>query len=133
MSFVENILTRYGTDGKFFFITKDPPLEIVTIGGGYDDVPIHHIGSLFHYANQWLEKEDIPDKFGRNHLDRSFIALCSRLHLYLMFKQPNITFKSLTTRKEGEKYLVRVQYDDEDLELEVEEMFNYFSKKLEEV
>ena len=38
---VEYWLERYGWDGKFFLLTRDHTVEITTMGGGYDDVPMY--------------------------------------------------------------------------------------------
>ena len=125
---------RYGWDGKFFLLTRDHTVEITTVGGGYDDVDIYEKGSLFHYANQVLylnePLEKQPDEFGRNYLDRVFIALCTQLHCFLMLRKPNIVFKSLVTRKEDDKYIARVQYDDIDVEMDVEAMYRHFTDML---
>jgi len=127
----EYILKTYGIDGKFFFLTRDCPIEITTVGGGYGDVDIHKKGCLFFYANQWLEKRDKElndeiDRFGRNYLDRVFIELCIHLHFFISCTEPQKRFTSLTARKEGEKYMIKVLYDDVDLEMEVEEMYIHF-------
>ena len=131
---IDQIIEHYGWNGKFFLLTRDHTVEITTVGGGYDDVDIYEKGCLFHYANQWLYQKpnDMVDMFGRNFLDQVFIVLCLQLHLFVCFCEPKIIFKSLTTRKEGDRYLVRVQYDNEDLEMEVEEMFHHFTKLLKE-
>ena len=125
---------RYGMDGKFFLLTRDHTVEITTVGGGYDDVPIYEKGSLFHYANQVLYQKPCnePDMFGRNYLDQKFIEMCMYVHMFLMQKSPDVAFHSLSTRKEGEKYFVRVRYDDVDIEMEVEEMVDYFDNLLKE-
>lgn len=127
---VDYFLERYGWNGKFFLLTRDHTVEITTMGGGYDDVPMYEKGSLFHYANQVLYQQprNEIDNFGRNYLDQVFISLCCGLHVFLMCSEPQKVFKSLTTRKEGDKYLVRLQYDDVDMEMEVEEMYNYFKE-----
>ena len=125
---IERFLEEYGTDGKFFLLTRDHPITITIVGGGVDG---WEKGSLFHYGNQVLninDRSDEPDDFGRNLIDRSFIALCLTLYIYA----PYVQFKSLTTRKDGDRYMVRVRYDDVDLEMEVVEMFHYFTEKLKE-
>jgi len=55
-----------------------------------------------------------------------FIGLCILLHVFVVSNLPQMRFKSLTTRKEGDRYLVRFQYDEEDVEMEVEEMYYHF-------
>jgi len=127
---------HYGWDGKFFLLTRDPAVEITTVGGGHGDVPIAEKGCLFHYANQCLYMNPFNnpsgeiDVFGRNLLDQMFIALCNHFYLFVSCCEPPKAFKSLSTRKEGDRYMVRVQYDDVDLEMEVEEMYNYLTEKL---
>ena len=68
--------------------------------------------------------------FGRNYLDLLFIVLCTQIHLFIV--GGGICFHCLTTRKDGDRYLVRVQYDDVDLEMEVEAMYHYIGEKLKE-
>jgi len=128
---IKYYLEQYGWDGKFFLLTRDHTVEITTVGGGYGDVGVHEKGCLFHYANQVCGKPtEVPDMFGRNYLDQKFIALCMLLHMMIIADKPQ--FKSLTTRKDGDRYMVRVRYDDVDLEMEVVEMFHYFTEKLKE-
>ena len=106
---------------NMFFLTRDHPIEITE-----ED-------KLFYYGNQcWIQNDPLEgiDQFGRNSIDKTFIAICLLLHVFVTGTR-SVTFHSLATRKEGDKYLVRVQYDDEDLEMEVKEMFHYFIKKLE--
>ena len=135
---VEYYLQMYGWDRQFFLLTRDHTLEITTLGGGFDGGRIEIQGSLFFYANQVLynnpikNPDGVPDMFGRNYLDQLFIALCMQLHIFIVSNLPQMIFKSLTTRKEGDRYLVRVQYDDVDMEMEVEEMFHHFTKLLKE-
>jgi len=118
---------------NMFFLTRDHTVEITTVGGGFGDVPIHQEGCLFHYGNQFMTKSDeIPDKFGRNAIDRMFIALCLQIHIFLIGIIDTVRFHSLTTRKDGDRYMVRVRYDDVDLEMEVVEMFHYFTEKSKE-
>jgi len=131
---IEKRLEQYGWNGKFFLLTRDHTVEITTVGGGYDDVPIAEKGCLFHYANQCLPwRDDLSneevDEFGRNFLDRTFIRLCMTLHDDVHLSKPPKVFKSLVTRKDGDRYMVRVRYDDVDLEMEVVEMFHYFTEK----
>lgn len=128
---LETIYEKYGWNGKFFLLTRDHTVEITELGGGFDGKPIDIKGSLFHYANQWLYQKPStePDIFGRNYLDQMFIALCIQLHVFMVGDHE---FKSLVTRKASEKYLVRVRYDNEDIEMEVVEMFDYFTQKLKE-
>ena len=127
---VEYFLERYGWDGKFFFLTRDHNVEITTMGGGYGDVPIHEKGCLFFYANQVMYQKPSSeiDNFGRNYLDQLFIDLCAGIHVFVYCSEPRKVFKSLTTRKEGDRYLVRLQYDDMEMEMEVEEMYHYFKE-----
>ena len=129
---IEKLLEIYGWNGKFFLLTRDHTVEITETG----EDNYNKKGTLFFYANQCYcqndnTSEDELDKFGRNYLDRMFIALCIQVQCLCVFSTFPKVFHSLTTRKEGDKYLVRVQYDDEDLEMEVKEMFHYFIKKLE--
>ena len=88
---------------------------------------------MFHYGNQVLlgrrARKEV-DEFGRDYLDQMFIALC--MHLHIFASCPDVKFHSLTARKDGDRYMVRVRYDDVDLEMEVVEAFHYFTEKLKE-
>ena len=119
-----------GWNGKFFLLTRDHTVEITETGE--DDY--NKKGTLFFYANQVAMRHPNKeiDEFGRNYLDQVFLALCIRVQEMVVFSATPKMFKLLTTRKEGDKYIVRVQYDDEDLEMEVKEMFHYFTNKLKE-
>jgi len=128
---VEKALEQYGWNGKFFLLTRDHPIEITELGGGFDGGEIDIKGSLFHYANQCLSKRDTSpndelDEFGRNYLDRMFIALCIQIHVFVVSHIPQMTFRLFTIRKENDKYMARLQYDNVDLEMELLEMAQYF-------
>ena len=116
-----------GWDGKFFLLTRDHTVEITETGeDDYDKK-----GTLFFYANQvsYQKPSEEPDIFGRNYIDQVFIALCGKVQGVVVFSDPPKTFHSLTTRKDGDRYMVRVRYDDVDMEMEVVEMFHYFTIK----
>ena len=126
---IERDLELYGIDGKFFLLTRDHTVEITKVGGGHDGFSENR---LFHYGSQGLTCRPVEeiDDYGRNYLDQVFIALCRCVEAFVAFFEPCKDFKLLTTRKEGDKYMVRVQYDDVDLEMEVGEMYNYFVEKV---
>ena len=127
---LERYLERYGWNGKFFLLTRDHAVEITETGDGDYDKK----GTLFFYTNQvgrHHPSEEV-DEFGRNYLDQVFIALCIQVQCLVVFPTEPKIFKSLTTRKERDKYLVRLQYDDVDLEMEVEEMYRHLTKSVEE-
>jgi len=108
-------------------------VEITTVGGGYDDVDFYHDGCLYLFADQHVGGTHVPDRWGRNFIDQQFLALCSKLYVLFTCVTPKKVFKSLTAHKDGDKYMVRVQYDDVDLEMEVVEMCHYFTEKLKEI
>ena len=114
---------------NMFFLTRTPVVEITTVGDPCD-VDCDLTGTLYQFSDQCIKGIPIPDQWGRNHIDQQFIALCDKL--YVMATCTKTVFHSLTTRKDGNRYLVRVQYDDVDLEMEVVEAFHYFTKLLEE-
>ena len=114
----------------FFFLTRTPAVEITTVGGNYEDVDIYTKGSLFWFGNQHIMGVPTPDRWDRNYIDQKFVELCIKIYYFVYFSKPQRVFKSLMTRKDGDKYMVRVQYDDVDLEMEVEEMYNYFVEKV---
>jgi len=114
------------TQNGLFFLTQTPVVEIITVGGGHDDVDFFHDGCLYLFCDQCvitdIEKEGV-DRWGRNVIDRMFLAICEKLWVLTMVN--DIAFHSLITRKDGDKHLVRVRYDDVDLELGVEEMYRH--------
>ena len=118
------------TQEGLFFLTKTPVVEITVVGDPCDE-DADLTGSLYHFADQCVRGESVPDRWGRNYIDQTFVALCARFYVIVTCVK-GVVFHSLTTRKEGDKYLVRVRYDDVDLELKLEEMYNYFSQKLKE-
>jgi len=114
------------TQNGLFFLTKMPVVEITTVGGGHDDVDFFHDGCLYLFGDQCVGNEveiDGIDRWGRNFTDRAFVAICDKL--WLATTVGIIVFHSLTTRQDGDKYLVRICYDDLDLEMEVAEMFQH--------
>jgi hypothetical protein len=110
------------------FLTKEAHVEITTYG-----YPKLEDGSLYYYADQvWLGGDLTPDRFGRNQIDAQFIRLCYKLSLYFLGKED--TFKRLTCTKEqpvGDRYIVRLQTSDEDLRMELSEMYALFVERLE--
>ena len=113
-----------------FFLTKTPVVEITAVGDPCDEAS-DITGALYQFADQCVKGTPAPDRWGRNYIDQKFLALCARLYVIVTCID-GIVFKSLTTRKDVNQYLVRVQYDDVDLEMEVEEMFHYVSELLKE-
>ena len=128
---MDRLLGIYGWDGKFFLLTRDHTVEITETGE--DDY--NKKGTLFFYANQVsykpTEREGV-DKFGRNYIDLLFLQVCIGVQCLCVFADPQRCFHSLTTRKDGDRYLVRVRWDDMDVEIEVEEAFHYFTNLLKE-
>jgi len=114
------------TQNGLFFLTQTPEVEITTVGGGHDDVDFFHEGCLYLFGDQCVynevEQEGV-DRWGRNVIDRMFVAICSKF--WVLTTVGLIEFHSLTARNDGDKYLVRVRYDDQDLEMKVEEMYRY--------
>jgi len=84
-------------------------VEQTTVGGGYDDVDFFSDGCLYLFGDQCVgnevEREGI-DRWDRNITYRMFVAICDKLWVLTMAK--DIAFHSLITRKDGDKYLVRV-------------------------
>ena len=111
-----------------FFLSKTPVVKITMVGDPCD-VDSDITGSLYHFADQYVASTEVPDRWGRNYIDKQFLALCSRLYV-IATCCPDIAFKSLTTRKEDGKYFVRVRYNDVDVELEIDKMYQYFTDKL---
>ena len=127
---IELVLAARGLDGKFFLLTRDHTVEITETGADDYDKK----GTLFFYSNQWSYQKpsEEPDIFGRNYIDQVFISLCIRVETFLALSTPKKEFKLLTTRKEGGDYIVELRYDDTVVIMEVEEMYRYLGKLLEE-
>ena len=137
---MSNVFLNHGTEiavDLFFVLTRDlkegDTLTITEIGGDGDTAEeIYRKGTVFYFGNQYLYRNRWQgqgnDRFGRNLLDRAFIALCLEIYTFRLAFE----FKSLTARKDGDRYMVRVRYDDVDLEMEVVEAFHYFTEKLKE-
>ena len=108
---------------EMFYLTRDGDIEITCVGHSP-----YKAGGLYHYARQGIlaDSTEELDAFGRNRTDRLFIQVCEAVFNFVSWKEGE-QFKSLSTRKDGALYLVRVQYDDVDLEMEVEEMYHYFA------
>ena len=119
------------THDGLFFLSRTPVVEVITVGDPCD-ADSDLTGSLYQFADQYVGCTHVPDRWGRNYIDLRFLALCSRLYAIVTCID-NMVFKSLTTQKVGDKYMVRVQYNEEDVEMGVEEMFNYFTDKLKEI
>jgi len=93
---------------KFFFLTRDGDIEVTE----YD--------KLFYFGNQCLAGSRVTeqiDEFGRNYTDKLFIRLCLIAHIYLVGKED--TFKSLSCRKDGERYIARLELVGMTLEYEL--------------
>jgi hypothetical protein len=100
-----------------FFLTRDGDIEIT-----YTDV--------FHYANQCLYEQCITeelDKFGRNYVDKLFIWLCNLVHL--LPTVADVDVERLSCKKDGDRYIVRLQLSNETLELELSEMVALLERK----
>ena len=133
----DNVYLRGGNkiaSDLFYHLTRDlkegDTLTITEMGGDGDTPEeIYRKGTVFYYGNQYLYRnrwQGQDDRFGRNQLDCAFIALCLEIYTF----RYAFVFKSLAVRKDGDRYLVRVRYDDVDLEMEVVEAFHYFTKLL---
>ena len=114
---------------NMFFLTRDGDIEITTVGFPKSAEP--EPGTLYHYANQCLldrklDDKDANDEFGRNYTDKMFIRLCETVFVYLTGKED--TFRSLTCRKDGEKYIARLQVTGMTLEYELEFMVELVEK-----
>ena len=108
---------------EMFFLTRDGDIEIIQVG-----YPKYVHGGLYHYARQSIEadsKEEF-DAFGRNYTDRLFIRLCDAVFGYVMGKED--TFKSLSCRKDGERYIARLELTGMTLEYELGFMVDLVTK-----
>lgn len=104
---------------NMYFVTRGIPVEITSIE------------EVFNYGNQCLlDRRDEVDQFGRCYLDKMFITLCIFVHFYFDSTTIKSTamFRSLSCQKEGDNYVVRVQYDDKVLEMELLEMVRHFEQ-----
>ena len=117
------------TYDNMFVLTRDHPVEVTVVG----DEDLRQKWTLYYYGNQVLNFNDVNekiDKFGRNYIDKLFIALCLALNILSLSPNPDIRFKSLRCWKDGEQYFARVQYDDEDVTMELSEAERYFQDML---
>ena len=112
---------------NLFVLTRDHPVEVTVVGE--DDY--HQKGTLYYYGNQVPSRiDDGVDNFGRNVIDNKFIALCLTLNLLSLPDEPIVRFKSLHCWKDGEQYLTRVRYNDENITMEIVEAERYFRDML---
>jgi hypothetical protein len=103
---------------NMFFLTRACAIEIP-----HSDDEWEH--GLFHYANQC----SLPgghlvadlDEFGRNQIDKLFIRLCLIVHIYVMGND-DVKFKRLSCKKIGARYVTRLEFSNETLEMELPEM-----------
>jgi len=110
---------RFGWNAaNMFFLTRD-----VT------DTNSHVITSMdavLRYSNQCLfDMDDELDAFGRNYTDKIFIRLCM---LVWVARHRFMAFKSLSCKKVEGAYIVRLQYDNNVIEMELLEMVRYFEQ-----
>jgi hypothetical protein len=107
---------------KMFFLTRT------------DGVEISSFEEVFNCANQCLLDTRRPDlefdRFGRNYLDRQFVGLCQVIYIYLLCNQD--IFQSLSCKKDGNKYIVRLQLSNETLESELTEMVELIAQRCRE-
>lgn len=97
-----------------FFLTKSEYVEIASIN------------EVFNYSNQCLLPcEEELDGFSRNRTDRLFIRLCNRVDLFCT----EDTFKSLSCKKDGDRYIARLELSDKTLELELTEMVELLEQR----
>ena len=107
---------------KMFFLTRT------------DGVEISSFEEVFNCGNQALYDPKRPDlefdRFGRNYLDRQFIALCEVI--YYFFLEQKDSFKHLSCKKVGGHYIVRLELNNETLEMELSEMVTAMSQRCKE-
>jgi hypothetical protein len=105
---------------KMFFLTRTDGVEITS----FEEV--------FNCGNQCLLDPKRPDlefdRFGRNYLDRQFVGLCEVI--YICFLCNSNMFQSLSCKKDGDKYIVRLQLSNETLELELNEMIELIVQRI---
>jgi hypothetical protein len=106
---------------NMFFLTRDGDIEITCVKK-----------LLFHYANQCLlgntwKSKDLDD-FGRNYYDKTFIRLCIDVYSYVCYEEEK--FKSLSCKKTGDEYIVRLEFGEEILEMELVQMAEYLEQKM---
>ena len=97
---------------RMFFLTRT------------DGVTLSTFDEVFNCGNQALYDPKRPDLefagFGRNYLDRQFVALCEVLY-YMLLEQKD-SFVALSCKKVGGQYIVRLELSNETLEMELSEM-----------
>ena len=90
---------------RMFFLTR------------VEQVEVSSMEEVFNCGNQCLldpNNKDLEfDRFGRNYLDRQFVLLCMTIWAWKTI----LPFKSLFCRKDGERYVARLELSDETLEM----------------
>jgi hypothetical protein len=107
---------------NIFFLTREEYVEVTAYGH-----PKLEDGSLYYYSCQiWYGYDGISDEFGRNEIDRQFVLLCNNLFVYFSGQEE---FKSLSCKKIGERYVVRLESSKETLEMGLSEMIDLFDER----
>ena len=113
-----------------FYLTRDGDIEITLVG-----FHPYKIGGLYHYAWQSIcaySKEEF-DEFGRNDTDRLFIRFCQAVFNIVPWNwEGKNMFKFLSCKKDGDKYIARLELSDETLEMELAEIVVLLEQRLQE-
>ena len=128
MALTEEFKKYHCPSGKYNLVspvhlTKDNVFKMTEV------VPIEitHPGDLFSIANQGVveHRSYEPDKYGRVFIDKQFCRLCCLVHV-----EEVDMFQSLSCKKNGDKYIVRLELTNETLEMELTEMVALLEQRM---
>jgi len=115
------MIEKFGWNANnMFFLTRDGDIVLTS----WQEL-------TFRYASQWLPDDaylhEELDEFGRYYIDKRFIHVCQLVSVYAMDED---LFKSFSCKKTENGYIVRLEYGDEELEMELFEMSLLLPKRL---
>jgi len=116
-----SIISLHDIDrAALFYLTKNECVEVLSAQ------------EAFLYANQYLLPcDEEVDDLGRNRTDRAFLRLCDLAYVYdSMSNVPNSEFKSLSCKKVGDNYHVRLVLSNETLEMELFDMVELLQQRM---
>lgn len=109
------------------FLTKENVFKLTDVA----PVEIKHIGDVFCIGNQVVYDKTSHelDRYGRNLIDKQFCHLCILIHVYASLHEDSTVFTSLSCKKESDRYIVSVKFDNEAIEMELPELLDYFLQR----
>ena len=111
---------------EMFFLTRDGDIEITSFG-----FPDRGQKGIAHYEQQYIHaysKEEL-DVYGRNYTDRLFIRFCAVV-FDIVLREEITKFRLLSCKKDGDRYIARLELTDEILEMELGEMVTELEQRV---